>query len=334
MNSHDFLKRERRASSTKEKGGPPEDARQEVFPMQQVLDIAASGKKLARIPSENSPDKNASVWLNEKIGQSRFKVITEVINLTPAMARVLLARNPDNRKVSATVIESYARDMTNGAWSFNGEPIIVSSDGKLNDGQHRCEAVIAANVAISTVIVIGTDRASRLTVDQGKARLAGDYLAMNGHTAGMSLAAVAKYVWQHRHFGTLSHDGHMAPTKGEVLALVDGTPSLVDSLAAIPSGGSGAVGGRSVLAFCHWTFSRSCTHGEAVGIFFDALISGSGLIKKSPILYARNRLMNERGRIRVDEKAELIFRAWNASRRGDKVASLPIKGGKLPPVER
>ena len=49
---------------------------------------------------------------------------------------------------------------------------------------------------------------------------------------------------------------------------------------------------------------------------------------------ARNRLMAERGRLKTNEKAELIIRAWNASRRGDKVASLPIKGGALPTVER
>ena len=63
----DFLKRERRASPTKEKGGSPEDTRHEVLSMQHVLEIEAKGKKSTPIVSEKSPDMNASIWLNAKI---------------------------------------------------------------------------------------------------------------------------------------------------------------------------------------------------------------------------------------------------------------------------
>ncbi len=329
-----LLKNNVRALSRKEKGGLPEDSRQEVYPMQTVMDIEAKGKKREPVRSDNSPDVSASIWLNRKIEEAKFKVISEVVELTPALARVLLSRNPDNRKISQTIVENYARDIANGAWAFNGEPIIISNTGKLNDGQHRCEAVIAANTSIQTVLVLGTDRDSRLTIDQGKTRMTGDYLGMNGHVDSIALAAAANFIWQYVNHGFISWTRGFRPTKSEVLAFVESHPNVVESLAAIPNKGADAIGGRAILAFSYWVFLQACGDKTTVDLFIDSLVKGSNLVPRSPILYARNRLMAERGRLRPNEKAELILRAWNASRRGDKVSNLPIKGGALPAVER
>ena len=321
-----------RAAFRKEKGGAPEDARR-GNDMNNVMERPGQGKPRGQLRSVNSPDRNAALWLGEQIARSQNEVVTQVVTLTPALARVLLERNPDNRKVSANIIEKYARDMVNGSWSFNGEPIIVSRDGLLNDGQHRCEAVLLANEPVQVIIVVGTERSSRLTVDQGKARMAGDYLGMNGYTDSIALASAAKYVWQHKNYGRLSGETLYSPTKGEVIDMVVSTPTISESLAAISRKGSDAMGGRSLLAFAHWTFMRVASRDDA-DAFIEGLLKGVNLGVRSPVLYARNRLMAERGRLKPNEKAELIIRAWNAHRRGDKVASLPIKGGALPVVER
>lgn len=318
----------------KKKGGSPEDARQEVSNMAAILESNIVSNTPRTIKSVNSPDRNAALWLEDQIARAANGVVTHVVDLSPAMARVLMARNPNNRRISPVMVESYARDMTNGAWRFNGEPIIVSNDGLLNDGQHRCEAVIQSGVTIPAIVVIGPDRSSRLTVDQGRMRQTGDYLSMNGHVDGIALAAAAKYIWQHKSHGRLSGGPIFSPTKSQVLELVDETPTIAESLKAIPSKGSDSVGGRSILAFLHWTFTRVSGSKTNADIFIDSLVKGSNLGVRSPILYARNRLMAERGRMKANEKAELIIRAWNAYRRGDKVASLPIKGGALPVVER
>lgn len=323
-----------RVSNRNKKGGSPEDSRQKVNTMEQIMEVPLLSKQKREIPSVNSPDKNASVWLNEQIMKAQSGIVTQVVDLTPALARVLLARNPDNRAISNRVVESYARDMSNGAWSFNGEPVIISKDGHLNDGQHRCEAVIASGMTISVILVIGPERDTRMTVDQGKARRAGDYLGMSGHVDSLVLAATAKYVWQVRNIGLLSTKVENSPTKGEILSFVEEHSTLIDSVAAIGKKGSDAAGGRSVLAFAHWVIWNATGNKTEAHVFIQALVSGHNLGVRSPILYARNRLMSERGRLKVNEKAELIYRAWNAYRRGDKVASLPIKGGPLPVLER
>lgn len=300
--------------------------------MEQVLETRRAGNHDA--PRRGSPERNWSLWLDDQIARAQREVTTQVVTLEPSLARVLLARNPNNRKMSDATVTKYARDMANGTWAFNGEPVIVSKTGELNDGQHRCEAVLAADKAIQVIFVVGTERDTRLTVDQGKTRVAGDYLGMSGHHDSLALAAMAKYVWQHREHGKLSQQGINSPTKTEVLMLVENTPGLEQSLSAISKKGSDSVGGRSILAFCHWTFAERSKDSVAANEFMDSLIVGSNLTSNSPILYSRNRLMAMRGRLRPNEKAELIFRAWNAHRRGETPRTMPILGGGLPAVER
>jgi hypothetical protein len=324
-----------RAAATKEKGGTPGSGRQGKTNMD-IMAKAGAGNvpdPSATNYRVNSPDRNASLWLDDQIDRSQDSVTTQIVELTPALARVLLARNPDNRKLSEPTIAKYARDIANGSWSFNGEPIIIAKDGKMNDGQHRCEAVIAAGASIIVVMVVGTDRQTRFTVDQGRARMAGDYLAMEGHVDSVGLAAVAGYVWQHREHGRLSQQMLHRPTKGEILAVVDGNPDIAKSLALIPRAGNNLAGGRGILGFCHFAFSRRANAAD-VAEFFSMLVNGQNLSAKNPILYARNRLMANRGRLKPNEKAELIFRAWNAHRRRETPKTLAILDGPLPIVER
>lgn len=288
--------------------------------------------KKARVLSHD-PDAAAAVWLAAQIANAGDAVRTVTGKLTPSLARLLLACNPDNRRLSADAVEKYARDIANGNWRFNGEPVVIAKDGLLNDGQHRCEAVILAGEAISVVFVFGVDRDSRFTLDQGKMRKAGDYLDMHGHADTLVLAACAGLLWQYRTHGRLSGQMHFRPTKGEVLAVVENTPRLVDAVAAVPKKGSQTAGGRGLLTLCYYVFSEKAG-AAAAGEFVSALMSGAALSTRSPILYVRNRLIDSSGRLSINERAELIFRAWNAHRRGEHPKVLPILDGTLPAVER
>jgi hypothetical protein len=279
-----------------------------------------------------SDDHRAAMWLDEEVKKAKKGVTTQVVELTPALARILLDRNDANRKISPHYVDLYARDIEHGAWRFNGEPLIVAEDGNLNDGQHRCAAVVEADKAIPVVLVIGVERNSRTTLDQGRIRTAGDYLAMKGHGDANVLAAASGYIWQWQTRGSISSTGHAKPSKSELLELVDKHPDIAESIGAIPRRGAPACGGMSVLGFCHWAFSRTCKPAE-VTEFMVSLTGGAALLSRDPILYTRNRLITERGRLRINDKAELIFRGWNAHRRGERVTRIPILGGALPVVE-
>lgn len=281
-----------------------------------------------------SPEKRAAEWLDKQVASVKGHPVTMIADLTPALASALLNRNDGNRKISERIVEGYARDILNGAWQFNGEPIIISSNGMLNDGQHRARAVKDADRTIQALFVFGVERETRTTLDQGKARTVGDYLGMHGHIYSQQLAASSGHAWQHLHVGRLSTAGSEKPTKTELLAFVEANPTLANSVEFIQRKGADTAGGRTMLAFCHWTFTNKAGRQKADN-FIIALIEGAGLSYGNPILYIRNRLINERGRLRPNDRAELIFRAWNAFRRGETavVRSLPVLGGKLPEVE-
>lgn len=279
-----------------------------------------------------STDRKSAIWLENEIAKAQSGVTSQVVDLTPELARLFLGRNPGNRSISESIVASYVRDMDNDAWRFNGEPIILSREGTLNDGQHRCMAVVLSGKTIPAVLIIGVERDTRLTLDQGKMRTAGDYLAMEGHVDTNTLAAAGRMVWQWRKFGFVSETKNYRPTKSEVLQVVNNTPALTRAVSDVGWTNLAAAGSRSMMAFCSYAFGLTASKDE-VSVFIHGIATGENLPGQSPILYARNRLLAERGRLKVGERAELLFRSWNAYRRGEQPKAIALQGGELPMVE-
>lgn len=315
----------------KEKGRAPEGCGQKEINM---LNVAERAVRANPVPSEyvmSSPVKKLGIWLDDLVEKSKTKPSSVVVSLTPDMAEMLLGRNPNNRRVTDTTVENYAHEIAGGRWAFNGEPVIVSDTGELNDGQHRCLAVQRAGRAIDVVLIVGVKRDTCTTLDQGRTRTIGDYLAMEGNSYANVLGASAGYVWLFRNRGHIKSGGATRATKGEVLETVLDNPGLQRSVRLVQEKTADAAGGKSVLAFCHFILSERSR--EDADHFILTMMSGAGLKVGDPILYVRNRLIQERGRIRNHEKAELIFRGWNSWRKRERVSRLAVTGDILPVLE-
>lgn len=272
-------------------------------------------------------------WLHERIIKSRKEPVAEVVTLVPGLAELLLERNPVNRPIAKKNAADLAADIANGRFEFNGESIVVSNTGVLLDGQHRCGQVIATGVPIQTVIVFGPKESARFTIDIGKTKTVGNFLAMKGRAYSNVLAGVASFHLQYRTLGKLGETGHeRMPTKAEVLAIADEVKGIDQSVEfTVPA--MKTVRNHAVLAFCHSVFWKKATR-EAADEFILRLIEGDGLRKGDPILYCRNRLIaTGRGSL-ANARAELIFKCWNASRLGHGITHFKLTGGKLPKVER
>lgn len=121
--------------------------------------------------------------------------ITRQIQLTPKLAKDLLERNLNNRSVSQAVVDGYARDMENGAWTEADSMIMVGKDGTLYNGQHRCLAVVKSGVTINATIRQGVDEAARLNMDGGRKRNPGDnYDMATGAGNGKRLFELARII--------------------------------------------------------------------------------------------------------------------------------------------
>lgn len=109
--------------------------------------------------------------------------------LTVAIATLLLTRNDENRNKKRLGIEDLVHALRMGDWTENGETIKISKEGLMNDGQHRCEAVVRTGIPAPTLFAFGVTRESRKTVDLTHRRTPGDILKFNGVLNSNTVAA-------------------------------------------------------------------------------------------------------------------------------------------------
>lgn len=267
-------------------------------------------------------------WLDEMIKLGRRGPNSVVGKITPELAAELLLANDGNRSVKETAVTTYAADMASGRWAFNGEPIIVADSGALNDGQHRCHAVLRTGKTFDQVFVFGVDWESRLTTDQGGAKSAGDYLSMEGVVNGNNLAAIANHIIQIEKVGRLYPAAR--PTKGEVRERVNEDQDIDRSFRSVRHKGANRIAANSVLGCAHYLMAK--VDQAAADEFMQHLIEGAELKKRDPILVVREKLLSPL-RLTPNEQLKALFMAWNNWRRRVEVRTITHslgRGERLP----
>lgn len=264
-------------------------------------------------------------WLDQQIAAGAKKPFAIAVYLTKPLAALLMTRNDGNRALNEATVVAYARDMAAGAWSFNGEPLIFSKEGLLNDGQHRAAAAERVGRPIPVMMNFGFDRESRATLDQGKARTAANYLQFAGIDDATTIAAVLGMIWRVDRVGHLMK-GATRATKAEIVQLYNTVRGLPDSIAATRH--HGGVAAPSTLAYIHWRIANATGDRNAADTFIHQLTTGAELKADNPILYTRSRLLGED--MPPHDKVSLIFATWNICRAGRTVRTIPINRRSLP----
>jgi hypothetical protein len=270
-------------------------------------------------------------WLSERIAACKKRPVAEHVTLTPVLAHLLLEINQINRPIGKVNIENLKADIASGRWVFNGESIVISRDGALLDGQHRCQAVVATGVAIEAVLVFGPVDEARYTIDIGKPKSAPNYLSMKGWSDTNNLAAMLSLLLQYRKTNTIPLS-YQRPTKTEILQAAETFKGAQTSVDLVRDATKKKLGSRSALAFCHYTFWKKSSR-EHADEFVRLLIDGEGLRKGNPAHYCRERLIAMGKGARIESRIELIFKCWNAWRRGESINKI-LLNGSFPKVER
>lgn len=115
--------------------------------------------------------------------------------LTPAKARKLLANMDINRPVRHQVLVALCSALRRGTLhSETLGPILIGTDGRMIDGQHRCLAVIETGVTIPDVdFKHGLVTAEVIHgIDRGAGRTPGNVLMYHGYKNANGLAASAR----------------------------------------------------------------------------------------------------------------------------------------------
>lgn len=216
--------------------------------------------------------ERAAEWLAQQMLRAEEEIFSEVVTITPALAKTILHRNPDNRKIKPLKLATYKADLEAGRWVLNGEAVVISKGGLLNDGQHRLTAVADTGVAMKALVVFGVSRASRLTLDQGADRKLADILQMGGHTEeAEAVGTVARYLAQWEKTGTVAmrrgraiKSSGVTRTEGHGYAL-DHEREIRRSIKLVKVRGFSLVGTVGILAFAHLVMAR--VNREAAGCF-------------------------------------------------------------------
>ncbi len=274
---------------------------------------------VTKIPERGQPQAGTVHWLNVCSERGKNEVFSETITVTPGLAGELLRRNENNRPISEARVRQYARDMIGGKCVFNGEPIIISVSGELNDGQHRLQAIIASNKPQAMLIVFGVERDTRVTVDQGGARTAGHYLGMDGIKNANLCASIARLVIGYEESGGTKTRSDA--TNAEVVSRVrrDAAIGVAAQYAgSVQKYARGLVTGTFIGA-AYYIFAE--IDEASAKEFLDQVCIGENIKRGQPAFAVRQALARHEGVGNHKERRnvmEALFRGWNAHRQGRK----------------
>ena len=145
--------------------------------------------------STKSGIKEANALISEYPAVDIGKGIqVSIESISPAQATEYLEHMGRNRKLNPQRANEYRQAMENDTWTLSPQAIAFDKDGKLIDGQHRCQAVIDYGKPVPFVIIRGFEPQIIANLDQGKARRAHETLTIalqqkitNRHSACLRL---------------------------------------------------------------------------------------------------------------------------------------------------
>ena len=246
--------------------------------------------------------------------------IVVTAEITPKVAESLLANNKGNRPLNPRVVDRYAADMAAGAWQTNGEPIIVGSDKRLLDGQHRLHAVIKSGVAIEALLVTGIDPEAQRTIDTGFKRGNADHLSMLGIKNATKTASTCRLLFAWEQYRPLGNSPPRPPSVHEMLAVMDRWPCITEAIRLSDLCGKNRNGVHPSTLCLFLTLAVSADEGNGnAEMFVRQFAYGAGLDIGDPVLHLRNHLTSQLARsIKVIKNQHLAWltQAWEAFLQG------------------
>jgi len=244
-------------------------------------------------------------------------VTHEFVELTPELAEQWLGHNVGNRNLRRQKVQQYAQDMVSGNWRTSGQAIQFDWDGRLIDGQHRCEAVIESGVTVQTLVVRGLDPRSREVIDTGAKRTGGDALRFAGFTQDPTVLAAVARIADARDNGYLKTAmATSIPTlsNSDIIAWAELNPDVSSAVLLARRTGKSINIQPSVWAYCLYELEKVGAHSavEFAESIADMRLDGRGDPRRVLLEIFHRAATGQRRKPGVAESIYIVFRAWNA----------------------
>jgi hypothetical protein len=237
-----------------------------------------------------------------------------VETIGPERAEEYLAANRGNRNIVQAHVAALARDIRNGQWMFNAQPICFSVSGRLLNGQHRLSAVLEAGQPIEVLVMRNLPEEAFPTYDkQAKKAPALDRMFEDfGDKALISATAVLLWRRELRPEG----EPNARPTSSEIREVIREHPELMRFRGFARK--LVRYGRASALVYAAYRIIRS--NPDLGRVFLDRLETAANLPAGHIILKLRDRMIDLR---KADQNTQIdeILAAWE---RFQKRPGIPV----------
>lgn len=263
---------------------------------------------------------SGSFNLGSMITRSQKDRFAVIMRITPEIASEMLVRNTSNRPLSKSRVKRRRDAIMEGRYKLTPQAIAFARSGKLLDGQHRLNAVIAAGTFAVMTVWFGCEEDECEFIDVDLApRSAADILHIKGHENVTHLAAIARLISMAKGERVME-----VQTQTAYAELVD-NPIVHIGIGIAKCGKS--VASIATLATAYWfVASQTIRDEEMVSDFFNQLTTG---IDVQAIWFGKFRArlttnkIHSRGSYTTQVKVVgQIIEAWNIFASGnDRAAS-------------
>lgn len=261
----------------------------------------------------------------------RTKAQTYIVDSECAAA--LLAASHVNRKLREGHLQKYMKQMQEGRFVWNGEPLIFDQGGRLLNGQHRLTAIVRTGVSCEMSISGGVSVEQFATMDTGAVRGGTDVLSIGGFNYRPNTLAASIRIVLFLEGGGTSRSFH-AVTNNDMLnagerlwpEIEPWTLDLRDfNQSMLPLSMAWALG---VI------LTRSANQ-TLVSDFLQAISKGDGLVAGDPRLTLRERLIRDAktkyfsGEVGKLRRLHMVARAWIAYMEGRSLSRIQLDPNEL-----
>jgi hypothetical protein len=209
-------------------------------------------------------------------------------------------------------------------WQNTGEPIIVSKEGILNDGQHRLLAIKDTGITAEADVRFGVPRVAFKSTGTGKRRSSAQVLGIEGYSNTTCQASIARLVRAYDANQMASFRARSVEAD-EILSIVDADERIAQMAAKVqrlrfPPVRTGGFGFVLVIA------ARS-TDVSKVFEFAELVASGVISDESNPARRLHVRLRDTAFRHARKDQLDLALltaKAWNAWIQGQSIQAFPV----------
>lgn len=105
---------------------------------------------------------------------------TEIITVTPTLAKQFLQKNGCNRPIRPHEITKNVNIILKNKWCLTHQGLAFYKDGSLADGQHRLWAIVTTGIAVQMMVTYDLEKSSALAIDVGSKRSIADGIKIGG----------------------------------------------------------------------------------------------------------------------------------------------------------